>query len=178
MLKRSSGSVLLDGEPLEYVLRRTGRRKTVAITVEPSGAVTVSAPTTASIDQVEQISYPAAQLDPPPRAAVLSLPPAPAPREWVSGETHRYLGRQYRLKVEQGAPTGFGWWAGTSTPRWRIRSTGRSVQRRMERWYLDHARVVFTRRLVELVRSLRGWRCVIPAAAGSAAPQALGELFT
>lgn len=146
-------SVLLDGEPLEYVLRRTGRRKTVAITVEPSGDVTVTAPTMAAVDQVERILERRRTWIRRRVQRVLSLPPPPAPREWVSGETHRYLGRQYRLTVEQGSPTG-------------VRLVGRFfhvtvadsadrelVRRRMERWYLDRARVVFTRRLAEVVRS-------------------------
>jgi hypothetical protein len=28
-------------------------------------------------------------------------PPSPSPREFLSGETFRYLGRQYRLKLER-----------------------------------------------------------------------------
>ena len=27
------------------------------------------------------------------------MPPPPQPRKWVAGETHRYLGRQYRLRI-------------------------------------------------------------------------------
>jgi predicted metal-dependent hydrolase len=143
----------LGNEPLEYMLRRTGRRKTVAITVEPTGEVTVKAPATLRIDQVERIL---ARRQGWIRRRVRdarSLPPPPAPREWVNGETHRYLGRQYRLRVEQGRPA-------------NVRLAGRyfrvtvadpadrdSVRRRMERWYLDHARTVFTRRLGELVRT-------------------------
>jgi predicted metal-dependent hydrolase len=146
-------STLLRGEPLEYVLRRTGRRKTVAITVEPTGHVTVAAPAAASIEQVERILDRRRDWIRRRVQLVLSLPPAPAPREWVNGETHRYLGRQYRLKVEGGSPS-------------RVRLAGRffqvtvadptdgeRVRRHMGRWYLNHARAVFTRRLVELVRS-------------------------
>lgn len=146
-------TVLLDGEPLEYALRRTGRRKTVAITVEPTGNVTVAAPTKAAVDQIERILERRRSWIRRRVQRVLALPPASTPREWVNGETHRYLGRQYRLRVEQGSPGG-------------VRLVGRhfhvtvadpsdreSVRRRMERWYLDHARVVFARRLAELVRS-------------------------
>lgn len=145
--------MLLGGEPLAYALRRTGRRKTVAITVEPSGHVTVKAPIAAAVDQIERILERRRNWIRRRVQRVLSLPPAPAPREWVNGETHRYLGRQYRLKVEPGSPAG-------------VRLVGRyfraavmdpsdreSVRRQMERWYLDHARGVFTRRLAELVRS-------------------------
>ena len=32
--------------------------------------------------------------------------PKPGPREFVGGETHRYLGRQYRLKIVQGEDVG------------------------------------------------------------------------
>lgn len=143
----------LGGEEVAYLLRRSERRKTLAITVEPSGEVTVTAPATALLNQVEAtLRRRRAWIRRRVRAARL-LPPPPAPREWVSGETHRYLGRQYRLKVEQGSPSG-------------VRLAGRffhvtvadpadtdRVRQPMERWYLEHARAVFTRRLAELVRS-------------------------
>jgi predicted metal-dependent hydrolase len=146
-------SVLLNGEPLDYVLRRTGRQKTVAITVEPSGAVTVAAPKNAAVERIERMLVRRRSWIRKRVQRVLSLPPASPPREWVNGETHRYLGRQYRLKVKQGRLAG-------------VRLAGRyfqvdvadpsdkaSVRGQMERWYLDHARDVFTRRLDLLVGS-------------------------
>jgi predicted metal-dependent hydrolase len=81
-----------------------------------------------------------------------ALPPPALPREWVSGETHRYLGRQYRLRITAGTPTTVrlsGKWfvvtvASTDDPVY--------VRRAMQRWYLAHAREVFARRMEALVR--------------------------
>ena len=146
-------SVEFGGEALTYLLRRSGRRKTIAITVEPTGEVIVTAPEAAPIEQVEAVLSRRRVWIRRRIKEVLALPPAPAPREWVSGETHRYLGRQYRLRVEQGSPAG-------------VRLSGRffhvtvrdpgdadQVRRRMQRWYLDRARAYLARHLDELVRS-------------------------
>lgn len=82
---------------------------------------------------------------------VKALPPPPHPREWVSGETHRYLGRQYRLRVIPGTPTNVrlaGRWFVVTVPSPRDAA---SVRRAMQRWYLAHAKGVFTRRMEVLV---------------------------
>lgn len=145
-------SVEVGGEALTYLLRRSGR-KTVAITVEPTGEVTVTAPATAPIEQVEGVLDRRRNWIRRRVREVLSLPPEPAPREWVSGETHRYLGRQYRLRVEHGDPVGVrlsGRFFHVTVP---DPSDAQQVRRRMQRWYLDHARAYFTRRLNELVQS-------------------------
>jgi hypothetical protein len=88
--------------------QRSERRaqKTVAITVEPSGAVTVAAPATAAVERIEHMLVRRRSWIRKRVQRVLSLPPASAPREWVNGETHRYLGRQYRLKIQQGDQAG------------------------------------------------------------------------
>jgi predicted metal-dependent hydrolase len=147
-------TVEIDGALLKYMLRLSERRrKTVAITVEPTGEVTVTAPVAASVEQIEGILNRKRGWVRGRVRRALALPLTPGPREWVSGETHWYLGRQYRLKVERGSPA-------------KVRLGGRffqvsvgdptasdHVRRLMERWYLDHARAVFTWRLADLVRS-------------------------
>lgn len=143
--------VVIGGEVLTYQLRRSGRR-TLGITVEPDGSLVVTAPETASVDQVETVVQRRQEWIRRRRRAVELLPPAPVPREWVSGETHRYLGRQYRLKVTRGdrpgvkLASGFFW---VSVP--HPAETER-VRREMDRWYLDHARSTFNRRMADLVR--------------------------
>ena len=143
--------VTLGNEVREYELRRSSRR-TLAITVQPGGELVVTAPDHASDAQVDAVLRRRREWIRRRTREVVALPPPPLPREWVSGETHRYLGRQYRLRVRSGSVLG-------------VRLAGRffevtvddaadqgQVQRAMERWYLAHAKATFTRRIEELVQ--------------------------
>ena len=70
----------------------------------------------------------------------------------MGGETHRYLGRQYRLKVTRGEKAVVklsGQFFRVTVPDPRERE---QVRRVMERWYLDHARETFERRMEALIR--------------------------
>jgi predicted metal-dependent hydrolase len=81
-----------------------------------------------------------------------AFPPPPMPRQWVSGETHRYLGRQYRLRLTAGTPPTVrlaGRWFEVTVPSPREPAQVRSA---MRRWYLTRARDVLTRRMEELIR--------------------------
>ena len=77
-------------------------RKRLRIVVAPDLIVDVFAPATADEDQIEaavmkKAAWIAGKLD-----ALERYHPLPAPKKYISGETLIYLGRQYRLKVEQG----------------------------------------------------------------------------
>ncbi len=75
------------------------RRKTLAITVHPDLRVTVSAPFGTPLEKIrERVQKRAAWIRKAWREFDLYLPKQP-PRRYISGETHRYLGRQYRLRV-------------------------------------------------------------------------------
>lgn len=143
--------VELGGERRRYMLRRAAR-STLAITVEPGGALVVTAPLRASVAQVEQVLRKRRRWIRSRTAAVAALPAPVPPRAWVSGETHRYLGRQYRLRVRAGATPSVrlvdGWFE-VRVPEPRDTE---AVQRLMEGWYRVRAREVVTRRLEEVVR--------------------------
>lgn len=87
---------------IPYVIRRSDRRATVGIAVEPSGAVVLTAPRSASVPRLDRLVREKARwiVDRVRRRDAL---PAGRPRELVSGETFHYLGRQYRLRVRVGA---------------------------------------------------------------------------
>jgi predicted metal-dependent hydrolase len=86
---------------IPYVIRRSERRGTVGIAVEPSGTVVLTAPRAASVPRLDRVVLDKAKwiVDRVKRRS--SVPPARG-REFVSGETFLYLGRQYRLRVLPG----------------------------------------------------------------------------
>jgi hypothetical protein len=75
----------------------------------------------------------------------LYLPKQP-PRRYISGETHRYLGRQYRLKVERDrmekvtCARGYLWVTTTDKP------TPDRVKALLDAWYRRHAERIFSER--------------------------------
>ena len=76
-------------------------RKTLAIDVHPNLSVVVTAPKDADDVAVEQKMHKrAAWIVQQQRFFENYLPPIP-PRRYISGESHRYLGRQYRLRVHK-----------------------------------------------------------------------------
>jgi predicted metal-dependent hydrolase len=81
---------------IPYAIERGRRLKTVAIGVDPVDGVGVRAPGDTPLARLDAIVH---------RKAQWTLPPPPSPREFVSGETFRYLGRQYRLKLERTGDT-------------------------------------------------------------------------
>ncbi|MCA8831913.1 M48 family metallopeptidase [Hymenobacter pini] len=142
---------------LSFSLSYSPRRRTVGITVRPAGCISVVAPTATPLEQVRaavlrRASWLVRQLQ-----FFASVPAPVAPREYVAGETHRYLGRQYRLRivslVEESASQ-----AGKPAEPEGVRLRGAYLhvytrrpqapdhtRRLLERWYADHAR----RRLAE-----------------------------
>ena len=87
---------------IPYVIHRSQRQKTVAVRVDPVEGVSVRAPRATPVERLDQIVHGKSRWILDRRRRVEDLPPAPSPREFVSGETFLYLGRQYRLKLVRG----------------------------------------------------------------------------
>jgi predicted metal-dependent hydrolase len=90
------------GKRIEFRLRRSARR-TLAITVRPDLSVVVTAPQGAALDTVKAKVRKRAVWIRRQKEFFTDFLPVVPPRQYVSGETHRYLGRQYRLKIFSGA---------------------------------------------------------------------------
>lgn len=93
------GRVAFGTKTIPYGLRRSSRRATVSIAVDPEEGVVVTAPAGVAVDKVERVVRAKAMwiLERLRRRQASDRPP-PA-REFVSGETFRYLGKQYRLDL-------------------------------------------------------------------------------
>ena len=136
-------SVVWGKERIGFRLRRSSRR-TLGITVRPDMGVIVTAPRGAKIEAIlGRVGKRAAWIQEQQRYFREFLPHVP-PRRYVSGETHRYLGRQYRLKVIEGAEAGVALKGGFIRVSVATREPVR-VRRLLEGWYLARARERFAR---------------------------------
>ena len=138
------------GEVITYALKRT-ERKTLGISVTPEGNVQVTAPQHANDEEIEiRIRKRAMWILDKIDEAVLRAPPLPE-RLYLPGETHLYLGRQYRLRVEPKT-------MGTRREEDRIVVGGVSaeepsrIRNRLYRWYESEGNRVFSERLAQCLR--------------------------
>lgn len=129
---------------IEYALRYA-RRATLAIDVHPDLSVVVTAPE-GSLDSAveEKVRKRARWIIEQWRFFETFLPSLP-PRKYVSGESHRYLGRQYRLRVkaaeQDGVKLSRGMLAvGLTDPTRRERVRGLVTE-----WFRQRAEAVFGR---------------------------------
>lgn len=78
------------------------RRRTLAISVLPDGTVEVVAPVGAEIEKIREKVEKRVGWILRQRRVFAALSARRPPRRYCAGATHRYLGRQYRLKVTVG----------------------------------------------------------------------------
>jgi predicted metal-dependent hydrolase len=131
---------------IEFQLIRSHRR-TLSITVRPDLSVRITAPLSASVDSILQKVQRRARWILKQQRIFRDYLPTTPPRRFVAGETHRYLGRQYRLKIDEGHP---------ETVRLRgqflrVTIAGKHdtvrVARLVKGWFRQHARAQFERLL-------------------------------
>src|SRR5260370_33642245 len=105
--RRADGSFVLRYGGLSIPFHVQFReRKHLAITVHPQMKLEISAPRKAALEQVlAKVEKRARWIVRQWRFFEQYRPPQPG-RRFVSGETHVYLGRQYRLRVQVGSPEG------------------------------------------------------------------------
>lgn len=137
-------------------------RKHLKISVFPDGSVHVDAPEKRSIVEVERALNKRARWIFRQQAHFERFQPLPVPRRYVSGETHRYLGRQYRLRVRRGQSlevklVGRFLWASTAVP-------GKTslIAAAVQCWYREHARAIFERRLKVCHERAKQYRIPFP----------------
>lgn len=126
---------------------RFAARKTLAITVHPDLRVSVVAPPGTDPDTVRaKVHKRGAWIRKQWHEFELYLPKQP-PRRYVNGETHRYLGRQYRLRTEKGNEESVKCLRGYFRITTRQEPTPEIARRRLETWYRDRADAIFRDRL-------------------------------
>jgi predicted metal-dependent hydrolase len=132
------GSIAYSGQSIEYRARHSAR-KTLSISVLPDGAVELVAPPGTGQQVIEQRLLRRAGWVLQQRRHFEQFRPRTPERRYVGGETHLYLGRQYRLKIETSEEDGVSLRGGY----FRVRVTGEATPDRVRslliEWYRAHA---------------------------------------
>jgi len=115
-------------------------RKSLGITVTPEMEVLVKAPADTSIEKVKEKIRQKASWIIKQQSFFLSFQPKTPKRKYISGETHLYLGRQYRLQIINGNEE-------SVKLKGKFIEVTASEQSRAKKllidWYLQHARSKF-----------------------------------
>ena len=145
-MKTMTGSLTWGTDTIRYEVRFLASRQTLAIEVHPDSRVLVRAPVDCPEALIaERVKKRAAWISRQLAEFQRYRPRTPA-RQYVNGESHLYLGRQYRLKLISGEA------ASVKLTRGRLLVTlpgepepePERVKALLHRWYLDRARAVFT----------------------------------
>jgi hypothetical protein len=145
-MSHEMGTVLYGTHILNYTLRRRGRA-TLEIAVEPDATITITAPTDVTVEAIEtKIRKRASWILKQQRYFGQFLPRA-REKTFVSGETHLYLGRQYRLRISVGLRSQIKLSRGfleISSTRPDNRDFTRAL---LDAWYLERAHAKYRERL-------------------------------
>lgn len=99
-MKRESGKVRFGTTTIGYSISRSGNRSTIAVIVHPDGAVSVVAPTETCRTKIAETITTKAEWVLRQQEYFRHQHNGYA-KQFVSGESFFYLGRQYKLKVKQ-----------------------------------------------------------------------------
>lgn len=157
-MKTTLHEIAYGRETIAYEVRFLSSRRTLGIEVHPDMSVVVRAPADCAPEMIrarvgKRASWISKQLSNFQRYS----PRTPA-RQYVSGETHLYLGRQYRLKVGAGETASMKMNRGHLLLTLPGKADPDRVKTLLHRWYLDHARQFFIAVLDQWLPRFKGYR--------------------
>lgn len=137
---------------LQFEVRRSGRRRTLGLTVERDGSLVLSAPPGVADARLERFAEQKRFWIYEKLAAKTALPPALPVRAFVTGEGFPYLGRSHRLQLvaELDVPVKLD--AGRFKMRREDATRGRAT---MVRWYTAHAQPWLAARVARYADRIR-----------------------
>ena len=145
--------------PIELTFRP---RSQLAINVHPDQRVTVVAPEARSVEEILARVQRRAGWIARQRRHFAKFHPLPRARRYVTGETHYYLGRQYRLKIGRAARQSVrvvGRFLIVETP--HAKASAR-VKALIDRWYKARAEELFKSRLLRCLNESASLRMPPP----------------
>lgn len=135
---------------LEYV-----ERKTLGITITPDAEVRVKAPIGTTIEKIKEKLAKRAPWIIKQQSYFLTFQPRTVPRKYISGETHLYLGRQYRLKIIKNELES----VKVKGQYIEIHTSDQSrAEHLLTNWYLQHAKTKFHLLAQPLIQKFKKYR--------------------
>ncbi|WKN29764.1 SprT family zinc-dependent metalloprotease [Porifericola rhodea] len=123
-------------------------RKTLGIKVYPDCKVRVTAPKNTSDDQLLKKLKEKAPWIIKQQNEFLSYHPLTPPRQYVNGETHLYLGRRYKLKVEPSNNNEVKLYGGRLVV---FKKDNYTVESLLNQWYRQKAKHIFQETLINVL---------------------------
>lgn len=148
--------IVFGTETIGYEILFLPTRRTLGIEVHSDLSVVVRAPADCDLDTIQaRVGKRACWISKQLTNFQRYSPRTPA-RQYVSGETHLYLGRQYRLKLVTGEPASVKMNRGHLVLTLPGKADPDRVKALLHRWYLNHARQVFIAVLDEYLPQFKG----------------------
>ena len=156
-IRSTQESVERNGRPINFTLKRTGRR-TLAISVLPDGSVDVVAPKGAATERIKERVVARAQWIRKQQRDFAALPAAlPSRPDYRSGDSWRYLGRKYVLRTVRDRTAqrvSFRFEGNRFVVRAKAPSDTALLREKINDWYLRQARRVFGQIISDCARRL------------------------
>ncbi|MCT4637590.1 MAG: M48 family metallopeptidase [Bacteroidales bacterium] len=134
---------------IEYSLA-FAERKTLGIKVYPDKSVHVIAPIGTSLDKVSEKVHSKAAWVLRQQDFFLSFQPITPPRKFISGETHLYLGKQYRLKLVESDKESVKLQGGNISVYCKNKENKQRIEKLLKAWYKSKADQHFIKLFEEL----------------------------
>jgi predicted metal-dependent hydrolase len=132
-------------------------RKTLGISVLPDLSVIATAPSN-SVDDLHKIKAKIRKRAPwilRQQGRFSRFLPKQPDRRYVSGESHRYLGRQYRLKLIEGSPESVKVDGGYFLITIADREDKANIKKLLNNWYKERARAYFEKKIEDCFESFK-----------------------
>lgn len=155
-MKTMTGTLTWGTDTIRYEVRFLASRQTLAIEVHPDSRVLVRAPLDCPEALITERVQKRARWISRQLAEFERYRPRTPARQYINGESHLYLGRQYRLKLMQGDTSDVKLTRGQLLVSLPGESAPDRVKVLLHRWYLDRARAVFSDVLDASLRHFKG----------------------
>lgn len=137
--------------------------KNINLTVRPNGEIFVSANNSIAIKDIKRFvkskgKWIVENLDYFKR----NEPVKRIPREYMTGETFRYLGKQYKLKVFEGKEEGVRYFRGTIEMYVKDKTNYEHKKKMMDNWYGERIEVIFNESLDRMYKLVKRYNIKYP----------------